>query len=76
MGIFLMKIEALSLKKDVSLRLFNTILRAITLGSRFILFFFLARFLTPDEIGYYGLFSGTLLFLYFFSTRNPIFISL
>lgn len=57
-----MKIEALSLKKDVSLRLFNTILRAITLGSRFILFFFLARFLTPDEIGYYGLFSGTLLF--------------
>jgi len=36
----------------------NLSLRAATLGIRFLLLFFLAKYLTPDSLGYFGLFSA------------------
>lgn len=58
--------------------LVNLILRGITLGSKFILVFFMAKILTPDEVGVYGIFTVTvsiaLYFLgmdfYVFNTRE------
>lgn len=41
-------------------RLINIGLRAMTLGSKFLLIFFLARFLAPAELGLYGLLAATI----------------
>ena len=61
-------------------RFFNTTLRVITLFSRFFLIFFLAKYLEPESLGYYGLFSATVAYslfivgldFYSFSTRELI----
>lgn len=37
------------------IRILNVGLRCLTLGARFLLIFFLAKFLKPDELGLYGL---------------------
>jgi O-antigen/teichoic acid export membrane protein len=42
-----------------SQRLFSVSLRGLTLASKFLLIFFLARFLEPLELGVYGLLSAT-----------------
>lgn len=41
-------------------RLINVALRGMTLGSKFLLIFFLARFLEPAELGLYGLLAATI----------------
>jgi len=41
-------------------RFLNITLRAATLASRFLLIFFLARFLTPAQLGLYGLLTATI----------------
>ena len=41
-------------------RLFNMALRGLTLASKFLLIFFLARFLEPAELGLYGLVVATI----------------
>lgn len=41
-------------------RLFNLALRGVTLASKFLLIFFLARFLEPAELGLYGLLAATI----------------
>lgn len=41
-------------------RLLNVALRAMTMGSKFLLIFFLARFLEPAELGLYGLVTATI----------------
>lgn len=59
-------------------RLINIALRGLTLGSKFLLIFFLARFLEPAELGLYGLLVATIgyalyllgLDFYTFSTRE------
>ena len=59
---------------------FTTILRGITLSSKFILTIGLAKFLTPEEFGLYGLFFATIVFcmmvvgfdFYCYSTREII----
>ncbi len=60
--------------------MFNLALRAATLASRFLLIFFLARFLSPSELGLYGLLTATIgysLYLlgfdfYTFTTREVL----
>ncbi|WP_350648848.1 oligosaccharide flippase family protein [Pseudomonas sp. HY13-MNA-CIBAN-0226] len=59
-------------------RLINIALRGVTLGSKFLLIFFLARFLEPAELGIYGLLSATISYalyllgfdFYTFTTRE------
>lgn len=59
-------------------RLINIALRGMTLGSKFLLIFFLARFLEPAELGLYGLLVATIgyalyllgLDFYTYSTRE------
>ncbi len=41
-------------------KLLNVSLRAVTLGSRFLLLFFLARYLEPGQVGLYGLLAATI----------------
>ncbi|WP_181296617.1 lipopolysaccharide biosynthesis protein [Pseudomonas sp. Q2-TVG4-2] len=41
-------------------RLINVALRGMTLASKFLLIFFLARFLEPEELGLYGLLTATI----------------
>ena len=61
-------------------RALNVLLRAVTLASRFLLIFFLARFLEPAQLGLYGLLAATIgysLYLlgfdfYTFTTREII----
>ncbi|MFV0437385.1 MAG: lipopolysaccharide biosynthesis protein [Desulfopila sp.] len=56
----------------------NLALRSITLASKFLLIFFLARFLTPAELGLYGLLAATISYslywlgfdFYTYSTRE------
>jgi len=43
-----------------SQRLLNVALRGMTLASKFLLIFFLARFLEPAELGLYGLLTATI----------------
>lgn len=43
-----------------SARLINVSLRGVTLVSKFLLIFFLARFLEPEELGLYGLVAATI----------------
>jgi len=62
------------------IRLANLALRGLTLVSKFLLLFFLAKFLEPDEVGLYGLIAATIgyalyalgLEFYNFSTREII----
>lgn len=41
-------------------QLTNIAIRGSTLASKFLLIFFLARFLEPSELGVYGLFAATI----------------
>lgn len=41
-------------------RLLNIALRSLTLGSRFVFIFFLARYLSPADVGRYGLFTAAI----------------
>lgn len=47
-------------------RLLNLTLRISTLGARFLFVFFLAKHLTPDAVGYYGLFSASVGYALYF----------
>lgn len=59
-------------------RLFNLVLRSMTLACKFLLVFFLARFLTPSALGLFGLLTATISYalyllgfdFYTFSTRE------
>jgi O-antigen/teichoic acid export membrane protein len=44
----------------------NIGLRSITLGSRFLFIFFLAKYLDPASVGYYGLFTATVGYALYF----------
>ncbi|HRC59444.1 MAG TPA: hypothetical protein PLD53_00670 [Candidatus Propionivibrio aalborgensis] len=50
----------------IGTRLFNVGLRSLTLGVRFLFIFFLARYLTPETVGYYGLFTATVGYCLYF----------
>jgi len=62
------------------LRFFNLLLRAINLVGKFAIIFFLAKYLTPDEVGLYGLLVATITYsmfplgleFYTYSTRKII----
>ncbi|MFN3453899.1 MAG: hypothetical protein ACK41T_02990 [Pseudobdellovibrio sp.] len=62
------------------IKLANILLRGLTLSSKFLLVFYLAKFLEPSELGLYGLISATIgyalyvlgLEFYTFSTREFI----
>lgn len=47
-------------------RLANMFLRGLTLAARFLLIFFLARYLEPAEVGVYGLFTATIGYAFYF----------
>lgn len=47
-------------------RLLNIGLRSATLGTRFLFIFFLAKYLDPASVGYYGLFSATVGYALYF----------
>lgn len=47
-------------------RIINTALRGATLGVRFVFIFFLAKYLSPKEMGYYGLFTAALSYSMYF----------
>lgn len=61
-------------------RIGNVGLRCLTLGTRFLFIFFLAKYLSPSDVGYYGLFTATVgyamyfvgLDFYAFATREII----
>lgn len=63
-----------------TVRLLNMVLRAATLGARFLFVFFLARYMDAQAVGYYGLFTATVgyflylvgLDFYTYSTREII----
>lgn len=47
------------------IRILNMVLRMATLGARFVFVFFLAKYLDPQSVGYYGLFTAAVsYFLY------------
>lgn len=58
----------------------NVMLRCLTLGSKFFLFFFLAKYLEPSELGFYGLIAASISYsllivgfdFYAFSNRDLI----
>lgn len=60
------------------LQLANIVLRGLTLGSKFLLIIYLAKFLEPDQLGLYGLIAGSIgyalyllgLEFYTFTTRE------
>ena len=47
-------------------RLVNIGLRSVTLGSRFLFIFFLAKYLDPASVGYYGIFTATVGYALYF----------
>jgi len=47
-------------------RLLNVSLRSGTLGTRFLFIFFLAKYLNPASVGYYGLFTATVGYCIYF----------
>lgn len=47
-------------------RILNVALRSATLGTRFLFIFFLAKYLDPASVGYYGLFSATIGYALYF----------
>ena len=49
-----------------SKRLLNIALRSATLGTRFLFIFFLAKYLDPASVGYYGLFSAAIGYALYF----------
>ena len=49
-----------------SARLLNLGLRSATLGTRFLFIFFLAKYLDPASVGYYGIFTATLGYAIYF----------
>lgn len=49
-----------------SLSILNLGLRVTTLGTRFIFIFFLARYLDPVSVGYYGVFTATIGYCLYF----------
>lgn len=49
-----------------STRLLNIGLRTVTLGTRFLFIFFLAKFLDPASVGYYGIFTATVGYALYF----------
>lgn len=51
--------------KDIYFRLINVVLRGGTLVCKFMLIFFLARYLTPEEVGFYGLLVATIGYAFF-----------
>lgn len=61
-------------------RLLNLAIRAATLGCRFLFIFFLAKLLTPEELGLYGLVTATIAYalylvgldFYTFTTRELV----
>lgn len=66
------------MQASTSARLINVALRGCALGSKFVLIFFLAKFLEPAELGLYGLVAATIAYaqyflgldFYTFSTRE------
>jgi O-antigen/teichoic acid export membrane protein len=48
------------------LNILNVALRGITLLSKFILIFFLAKYLEPDQVGLYGLLTATIGYAFYF----------
>ena len=48
------------MEKSTRTRLLNVILQGVTLATRFLLIFFLARFLEPAQLGLYGLLTATI----------------
>lgn len=72
-------ITAISSKENVSrLKIINLGIRTLTLASRFLFIFFLAKFLTPQEVGLYGLVTASVAYslylvgldFYTFTTRE------
>ncbi len=49
-----------------SARLLNIGLRGSTLGARFVFIFFLAKYLEPSSVGYYGIFVATVAYSMYF----------
>lgn len=49
-----------------SARLLNIGLRSATLGTRFLFIFFLAKYLEPASVGYYGIFTATVGYALYF----------
>lgn len=49
-----------------SIRLINIGLRSVTLGTRFLFIFFLAKYLDPTAVGYYGIFTATVGYAMYF----------
>lgn len=49
-----------------STRLINVSLRGATLGTRFLFIFFLAKYLDPAQVGYYGIFTATVGYAMYF----------
>jgi O-antigen/teichoic acid export membrane protein len=47
-------------------RILNIALRSATLGTRFLFIFFLAKFLDPASVGYYGLFTAAIGYALYF----------
>jgi O-antigen/teichoic acid export membrane protein len=47
-------------------RILNVGLRSITLGARFLFIFFLAKYLDPASVGYYGLFAAAIGYALYF----------
>lgn len=49
-----------------SIRILNVGLQSATLGTRFLFIFFLAKYLDPQSVGYYGLFSAAIGYCLYF----------
>jgi O-antigen/teichoic acid export membrane protein len=47
-------------------RLLNVGLQAATMGARFFFIFFLAKYLDPASVGYYGIFTATIGYCLYF----------
>lgn len=46
-------------------RILNVLMRGVTLLCKFLLIFFLAKFLDPQDVGLYGLLAGTIGYAFF-----------
>lgn len=59
-----------------SVRLLNSAIQAINLGARFLFIFFLAKYLDPSLVGYYGIFAAAVSYtLYFVGLDYYIYVS-
>jgi len=59
-------VNALMKEYSARVKLFNISIRAATLGCRFLFIFFLAKLLTPSEVGLYGLVTATVAYSLYF----------